>query len=818
MNIKLKHYSLILILVSVNIENGLAQRPEVSDVRRDITGTVWEIPKDDSTAIVMQNVTVRLLNAGDSSIVKGVFSDSNGKYLLLNINQGNYILAVSFLGYTTSYTSITSAKFSENRMIDLGKTILKESDFILEEVVVMGQVPELVVKGDTLEYNAAAIKTQEGAIVEDLLKRLSGIEIDLNGTITTSAGKTVRRVYVNGKEFFGDDPKMATKNLTVDIIDKVQVIEKKTEQAIQTGVDDGERETVINLVVKKNMMKGWMGNVTSSGGALLDNRTNEDLRYSVQGNLMKFTENNQVNFVVNSNNISQGGSGIVSSGSTVVIRGVASSSISSITINGNSLDISNISSSLSGGGGGITNSNSFGFNIATTVNEKFKMSGDVNYNTSENFSKNNSFRINLMADSISYRRSSSNNQSASRSLIFNTRMEYKPDSLHTITFSPNISINFSESHNQSYEETLAGDIDSTLINRSNSNSVSNSNGIAVRGNLMITRLFAHSKRRLSLTMDGNLNHSLGNGTNKSFNNFFLQPDRNITLDQESETSSNTGSFSFRISYLEPLYKNLNLSVFYDFRFNGTQNLKETFDYNDNDNTYSLLNTDYSKSLKNNSVSQNINVSLNATNPKYTYTIGINIIPSSTKSTSFIRNGNVEGNDSILNQIKEYKVVNYSPQINYTYRFNQQNNLSVRYSGSTRQPSVSQLDPTPNNTNPLYIYSGNPDLLPAFNNSMSLSLNSSNREKQSALTTSFNYDFTINEIINYTDYEPGTGIQHSKPVNENGSWNASGNVMYNRPIDRTQKLKFNINVRYGYNNRIGYTTVEKKEFQKYHRNI
>jgi len=214
-------------------------------------------------------------------------------------------------------------------------------------------------------------------------------------------------------------------------------------------------------------------------------------------------------------------------------------------------------------------------------------------------------------------------------------------------------------------------------------------------------------------------------------------------------------------------------------------------------------------MENNSVSQNLSVSLNATNPKYTYNIGMNVIPSSTKSTSFIRNGNVEGKDSILNQIKERKVVNYSPQIRFNYRFNQQNNLNFSYSGGTSQPSVSQLDPTPNNTNPLNIYSGNPNLLPSFRNSISLSFNTNHREKQRTVVTSFDYGFTINEIINYTDYESGTGIQYTSPINENGSWNASGNIMYNRPIDRAKKLRFNMNVRLGYNNRIGYSTVENK---------
>ena len=768
---------------------------------------VCEISQNDSIGVPLPNATIRLLHAGDSSLIKGVVSDSNGKFLLQNINQGDYILSVSYMGFTTSYTTITSGSFSANSIIDLGNIELKESEIMLDGVVVEGRIPELIIKGDTLEYNPAAFSVQEGAVVEDLLKNLPGIEVDANGRISTFAGKEIRRVYVNGKEFFGNDPKMATKNIPIEIIDKVQVIEKKTEQSILTGVDSGERETVINLTVKKDNMNILMGNGTTSGGTLLDNQTDEALRYNMQGNLMKFTDNFQTSIIANANNINNQSS----SSTNVLVSGIAntlvvsSGSFTPIVGSGNTI-------SIAGGGNGITNSNSFGFNIASTVSEKLRTSGDIIYNASDSYAIRNSFRTNLMADSVSYRKNASDSRSASRSLGFNARMEYKPDSLLTMVFAPRISFNFSDSHDAAFEETLAGDSDSTQINRSNSNSGTNSSGVGISENLTITRLFTRKGRRLGLTMNGNLNHNSGNGTNKSFNEFFLQPERTMRLDQESATSSNTGSFDFRISYVEPLKENLSLSVFYDYRMNKALNLRETFDYNEANGAYSALNTDYSKSMENQSVSQNVGVSLNATKPKYTFNIGINMMPSSTQSATFIRNGNAEGQDSILNRLQEHKVVNYSPQVNFTYRLKPQTSLAFTYNGSTRQPSVSQLDPTPNITNPLNITSGNPELLPSFTNSMSLRFSNSKIEKQRSLSSSLDYSFTINEIISFTNYEPGTGIQYTAPINENGSWNMSGSVMFNTPIDRAKRLKISTTSRLSYNNQIGYTTVERQSYR------
>jgi hypothetical protein len=381
-----------------------------SEIQRDIIGAVFEKSDNNTNETSLPGANVCLLNARDSSLITGIAADANGKFIFTGVKQGNYILSASFVSYATAYKPVPAELFKTNHTtINLGKIVLEESAISMKGVTITGQIPEVVVKEDTIEYNAGAFKVADGAVVEDLLKQMPGMEVDPEGKITNS-GKEIKRVFVNGKQFFGNDPKMATKNLTADMIDKVQVIEKQTDEAEQTGVDDGEREVIINLIVKKNKMHGWMGNITAGGGPLIDDRTNAGLRYTSQAMLNKFTENSQISFIVNSNNINN--PGFTDRGNTVRAN-----------IGGGG-----------GGGNGITNSNNFGVNISTLVSPKFKIGGNVRYGYSENFSKNNSFRTNLLKDSVSYRKNASEGRNYSHNASIAAKMEYKPDSLYTIEF------------------------------------------------------------------------------------------------------------------------------------------------------------------------------------------------------------------------------------------------------------------------------------------------------------------------------------------------------------------------------------------------
>lgn len=257
-----------------------------SAIAAKITGTV----KDAATLDPLMEATVRLLSAKDSSFVKGVTTSLEGNFNLDGVKQGKYILSITYIGYTDHYQNLTVGKSN----VRLGVINMKEASHLLGEVSVVATKTPIKVMEDTVEYNADSYHTQPNAVVEDLLKRLPGVEVDSDGKITAH-GKSISKILVNGKEFFSDDPQVASKNLPADMIDKLQVVDRKSDMARLTGVDDGEDETVINLTVRKGMDNGWFGNAETGYGT--------DDRYATSFNINRFWNGNQITFLGNINNI-----------------------------------------------------------------------------------------------------------------------------------------------------------------------------------------------------------------------------------------------------------------------------------------------------------------------------------------------------------------------------------------------------------------------------------------------------------------------------------------------------------------------------------
>jgi len=759
--------------------------------------TIRAVVIDSTANDVVEFCSVRLFDTKTNKMSHSGTTNKNGIIELKDIAPGNYYLLFSFTGYNTKRINIKEQQFRRS-ILNLGDVPLSNVSVNLGEVTVKGKIPELVIKEDTLEYNADAIKTPDGAVVEDLIKRLPGMLVDADGKITTAAGKSINKIKVNGKEFFGNDPKMATKNLTADMIDKVQVIEKKSDMAILTGVDDDEPETIINLTIKKGMMKGWMGNMNGGLGQILDNKNNENLRYLGSGMLNRFTDTDQYSFVGNANNINERAS--TDRGNSVMSgRGGGGGG--------------GAGGSGGGGGNGITSSATIGFTMAKDVNKKLKFGANVSYNYGDNYTDSRSFRENIFTDSVSYRRSTSTARSYSNNISLGGKLEYQMDSLTTIIFTPTISFNKSTSYNSSYQKSMAGDADSTAVNESNSSSSLISNGTNVGLQLDVSRKLSALGRRISFSGTLNLNESVGEGTNNSTNIFYLLQGKNTIFNQQNANKSNRDSYGMRITYVEPIAKNYFIDVLYNIQFNNTINERETYDYNADTKNYEDLNANYSRSSKVDAISQNIRVNLRVVQPKYSYNIGVSASPNYTHNIGYIKDWYGAGQDSIYNQPAPRRTINYAPQVEFTYRLANdkvmRQFLRMRYNGRTNQPSITDLDPSQNVTNPLNIRSGNPELLPSFNHDISLEYNSNNRTTQSSFTTTLSHRFEQNSIISYTSYESGTGVQYTKPINANGSWSSQADIMFTKPLDK--KMRFNLNLRTGasYSNQVNYTLVQKQ---------
>jgi hypothetical protein len=310
-----------------------------------------------------------------------------------------------------------------------------------------------------------------------------------------------------------------------------------------------------------------------------------------------------------------------------------------------------------------------------------------------------------------------------------------------------------------------------------------------------------------------MSESEGVGTNKSTNTFYLSPDRSTVYNQQNVNTANRNSYGMRFTYVEPIAKNYFIDLLYNVQFNNTVNERETYDFDSITGEYNDLNANYSRSSSVHSVSQNVRANLRVVQPKYSYNIGVSISPSYTDNIGYIKDWFGQGQDSIYNDPAPRKTVNYAPQFEFTYRFSNdkvlRQFLRMRYNGRTNQPSITQLDPSEDVTNPLNIRSGNPDLLPSFDHNISLEYNSNKRTTQSSFSATLTHRFEQNSIINYTTYESGTGVQYSRPVNENGTWSSQADLLFTLPLDK--KMRFNLNLRTGagYSNQVGFTLLNKQ---------
>ena len=359
----------------------------------NITGTVA-----DGAGEPLPDATVRLLQASDSAFVKGVIADVNGSFRITGVNKGKYVLEATYIGYNRLQRDV--AVNSSNVKLDTLK--IEESSIVLKEATVVGVKTPIKVMQDTIEFNADTYKTPPNAVVEDLLKRLPGVEVDSDGKITAN-GKEVTKILIDGKEFFSDDPKVASKQLPVNMVDKLQVVDRKSDLARLTGVDDGEDETVINLTVKPGMKEGWFGTVEAGYGT--------DDRYQATFNVNRFWNENQITFIGSANNTNDLG---FTDG------------------NGNRFR-------RFGGDQGINNSQTFGVNFNVGNEEKLRFGGDVMYSHTDRDTRKRQERQYLFANDPTFEKSNSDARDRGHNVRADFRVEWKPDSFITLDFRPNFS-------------------------------------------------------------------------------------------------------------------------------------------------------------------------------------------------------------------------------------------------------------------------------------------------------------------------------------------------------------------------------------------
>ena len=522
-----------------------------------VNGTVKGLLRDSASAQPLADATVSIINAQDSSLVSFTVSLSDGSFTIKNIPSGHYKLIASFTGLSSFHKSITISP--ESPMIDVGSIVMSRNYKTLDEVVI-NEAP-IRVNGDTLAFKADAFKTKPNATVEDLLKKMPGMTVDRDGTVKAQ-GEQVQKVYVDGKEFFSNDPKLATKNLTADMIDQVEVFDDMSEQAKFNKIDDGSRSRAINLKLKKDKKKGIFGKAYAGYGT--DDRTDEGLnanffKGATQTSVIaKANNTNNLGFTMNDMMGMFNGNGGGQGGNIIRMGGQAGG----------------MSSGLNQGttGSGITTSSQAGLNYRDTWSKFFEVNGSYFYNhaQTENFRK--TYRQTFLSDSTFITNDQGHTLSRNDNQRLNLNMIFTIDSFNSIIYNPNLS--FQHGVNNSSDSTLYSyNVHgvSNTFNESRTNNESAGNMYNWQNNLIWRRKFRKAGRTLSVTF----NNTLSNSGRDSYSdiNARINPRNYYT-----NSVGNTDNYSTGFSYTEPLALNKILEFNYTYSKNNNESDKESFDY------------------------------------------------------------------------------------------------------------------------------------------------------------------------------------------------------------------------------------------------
>lgn len=652
-------------------------------------------------------------------------------------------------------------------------SLLNHESINLDDFVIKATKAAVVTKQDTIEFNAGSYKVTPNATVEDLLKKLPGVEIGSDGKITSN-GKSVTKVLVDGKEFFGEDTQMATKNLPSDLVDKVQVVDKKSDFARLTGVDDGEDETVINLTVKKNMKNGWFGNFEAGYGT--------DHRYSGNFNVSTFTDNNQISIVGGGNNINEQG---------FMDRGRG---------NFNSF----------GGSGGINESQRIGLNFNVGKTEKFRVGGNVYYSHSDRKAISNTDTQYLFPDSVSTKSAGNKSRDRGHNVYGDFRMEWKITENNSIDFRPNFSVNFRNSEMNDTSLLRAGDILKTLVNRNDNSRFNDGTSWNVGGDLIYNHKFAsHPGRSFSVRARYSFSNTRQYSTSWNDILYYLQQDDSETLYQFIDGHQWNNNINTTLTWTEPLGdlkkgNFLQLSYRFQGRFNnsdkGTYDLPLPVDPDgfiptglDRVPSDGDFNLDLSNNFRNTLLTHELKIGYKKVTSKMNLEAGMVFSPSSSKSTDLINSAR---------DIPTNTVWNIAPYFRLRYRFSKTESLHVRYNARTQQASMSQLQPVKDVSNPLNIVIGNPDLKPTFTQSVNFHYNRYDNNRQQAIMAMLMADYSTNVIVSRTVTDPVTGGRTTTYTNANGNMNLFGMAMINQPF-RNRNWRFMAHLDARYSSHAGY---------------
>ncbi len=707
--------------------------------------------------------------SADGSVKGALYSmtDTQGYAEITKVRKGKYIFKAELMGYKVKSLNVDM----KGGTLDLGTILLQQDVTSLEQVVVSAVGNPIVVKKDTIEYSATAIKTTDNDMLEDLIKKLPGFEIDTDGTITAN-GETINKIYIDGKEFFLDDPQLASKNIPAKIVNKVKLVEKKSEQAEFTGIDDGEEETVLDLSIKPGMMQGWFGNLSGGGGMdMIKNAESEyDARFQGAGMIGRFTENSQVSIILNANNTNNRG-----------FQDMAGEMMSAMRSSGGG---GGMGAMFGGGNSGITTSWMGGANInGNLLDGDMELGGNYLYNGNDKDMWMRSNRRTMMDgnEEITTIKEESNH-SFMQGHRAGIRADWDVTKRTSILFTPQFNFGYGD-----FDEMSKDTTDNNVkgrVNEVDRNSHGDNQNWTASGRLLLRHKIGNKKGR---TVSANFNYNISqnrldgenNSTTKTFRtNSYGESIADIKkVDQQYFQKSDGYTLGARLSYTEPLGKNFFLEASYRYNYRQTEAEKMTYNLDASTGEHTSLDTLFSNRYVNTFINQDARLTLVKQEEKYNAQIGFSVQPAYTKSVTALMR---EGRDSTL----AYSVINYAPSARFDYRFSDRNFLRINYRGSTNQPSITQLQPVPDNSDPLYVSLGNPSLQPEFNHRLNVNYRNTNTETFATQNAGLNASYSKDDIITARWYN-SDGVQYSAPINsKEGTFTIGGRYMFNTPIAKS----------------------------------
>ncbi len=791
----MRYFMLFMLLFAA----ALCAHAQEEDERLTISGHLV----DDVENEPVINATIQLFTLKDSTFVGGTMSDVQGNFSIVAPTNGAYRVKISYVSYETIQREVT---LRNGQNAELGTLTMKQESIVLKSAVVTAQAAQVVVKKDTLLFNPEAMRTPEGSAIEELIKRIPGAEVDEDGNITVN-GKEVKKILLDGKEFMLGDIETAIKNIPVSIIQNIKFYDQQSDQARITGIEDGNKETVLDFTIKKGMNRGYMTNLDIAGGT-------KD-RYATRGMGSSFTDKTRFVLLGNANNKEE-------NAGWWNRRGLNTRKMLGTNLNyddGNKLKVD------------------------LSVRWNHRNGDNRNNNTSENF---------YSQTSRTFSNSTSKSLSRSDNWNGNFRVEWKPDTLTNILLRANGAYGTSDGTSTSTSATFNDDpylyvadplasltpydmsnpLYPYMVNHSVSASMNYGKNKNAWGMLQLYRRLNPRGRNVTLRFEANGSDNKSENVSNNDVRLFLvknvagEDSTYFTARYNTTPTTNSG-YVVSATYSEPLWKGAHLQANYELRYSQNKSDRQTYDfshepqnifsgivpvYRDWDSWLSPVENNldnyFDRSLSRFSeyknYTHNLRLTLRHWEEKYDYNVGFLVQP---QHSNFIQDYRGVYVDTIRN------VTNFTPTLDFHYKFSDQSNFWLHYRGDTRQPEMTQLLDITDDSNPLYITQGNPGLKPQFTNSLNAYYNNYIAKYKRSIVLYANYRTTRNSISNLVRYNPDTGGSISRPENINGNWNVNAGITFNTALDSAAHWNVGTNTRVRYNNYVSYVAQHKADAQK-----